>query len=770
MDKSRIKKLVKAMTLEEKAGLCSGSDFWHTKSIGALDIPSIMLSDGPHGLRKQDENADHLGVNESIKAVCFPAACATAASFNKEAIYKMGEALGKECQAEDVAVLLGPGVNIKRSPLCGRNFEYFSEDPYLAGEMAAAHINGVQSQGVGTSIKHFLANNQEYRRLTNSSNVDERTLNEIYMTAFEIAIKKAKPWTVMCSYNRINGKHVSESYEYLTKVLRHFWEFDGFVVSDWGAVNRRVEGLEAGLDLEMPASDGVNDRKIVEAVKSKRIKEDVLDDAVERILEKVFLYQENRKPDTKWDMEADHKLAREIEEESIVLLKNDNILPLKNEGKVAFIGKYATKPRYQGGGSSHINSFKTESAVDAVINESYGVNAQVVYAQGYEDKSDTINEALIDEAVRVASQADVAVVFAGLPDNFESEGYDRQHMKMPECQNHLIEAVSNVQPNTIVILHNGSPVEMPWINRVKGVIEAYLGGQAVGGAIVNVLFGFVNPSGKLPETFPKRVEDNPSYIFFQGEKNDVDYREGIFVGYRYYDKKNMEVLFPFGYGLSYTTFQYSNLTVDKDFMDDSDVMNVSIDITNTGDVAGKEVVELYIQDMVSSVIRPTKELKGFDKVYLEPGETKTVNFQLDKRAFAYYSLKLHNWYVETGDFNIQIGSSSRDIRAEKMVHVNSTIFVPEIFDMNTTLGDIAAYPQLKELFAPIFKSYIFGAGDEECSSPEGSAANEAITKEMEAAMFDQMPIRCAFAMGDGTVTLSLVEDLLEQANKIVNGI
>ena len=528
-----IKALVSQMTLEEKAGLCSGLDFWHTKSVERLGVPSVMVSDGPHGLRKQDDKGDHLGINDSIKAVCMPAASATAASFDRDLIRKMGEAIGDSCQHEKLSVVLGPAVNIKRSPLCGRNFEYFSEDPYLAGEMSAAYINGVQSRNVGTSIKHFAANNQEHRRMSSSSNADERTLREIYFPAFETSVKKAQPWTVMCSYNRINGVYASENPWLLTDVLRKEWGFEGYVMSDWGAVSNRVAGVAAGLDLEMPSSGGINDARIVEAVRSGKLDEKLVDQAVERILTINFRYLENAKPETPWDMEAQHLLSADIAADCMVLLKNEGILPLSQDEEAAFIGEFAVKPRFQGGGSSHINCFKTTSALEAAEGK------KVTYARGYSVAEDAATDEMIAEAVAAAKKAKVAVVFAGLPDAYESEGYDRSHMRMPDCQNRLIEAVAEVNPNTVVVLHNGSPVEMPWIGKVKAVLEGYLGGQAVGLATVRVLYGEVNPSGHLPETFPVKLSDNPSYLFYGGEGNEADYREGVFVGYRYYDKNNL---------------------------------------------------------------------------------------------------------------------------------------------------------------------------------------------------------------------------------------
>ncbi len=532
-----VKQLVSQMTLEEKAKFCSGADFWHVEGLERLGIPSVMVTDGPCGLRKQAGESDHLGLNASVKAISYPTGSCVACSFDRELLKESGEYLGDECQAEDVAVLLGPAVNIKRSPLCGRNFEYFSEDPYLAGELSAAYINGVQSKNVGTSLKHFAANSQEHRRMTSSSEVDERTLREIYLPAFEKSIKQAKPWTVMCSYNKLNGVFASENHRLLTEILRDEWGFDGAVMSDWGAVNDRVKGVPAGMDLEMPGPGNGNTEKLIAAVKAGEMKESDLDTAVERILDFVFKYTENRKPDTKFDYEGHHEKARQMAAESMVLLKNDGILPLKKDEKAAFIGKFANEPRFQGGGSSHVNSYKVSGSVEAA--KEYGV----IYAQGYDTKSQEPDEGLIAEAVKTAKEAGAAVVFIGITDAMESEGFDRADMKIPACQQKLLEEVIKVQPNTIVVVECGSAIEMPWIDDVRGVLYAYLGGEAVGPAVVDLLYGEKNPCGKLAETFPLRLEDNPSYLYYLGEGDRTEYREGIFVGYRYYDKKDLPVLF-----------------------------------------------------------------------------------------------------------------------------------------------------------------------------------------------------------------------------------
>jgi Beta-glucosidase-related glycosidases len=756
MTSEKIKELIAQMTLEEKASMCSGADFWHTEAIERLGIPATMVTDGPHGLRKQDTEGDHLGINESIKAVCFPAGCGTAASFNRDLLITMGEALGNECQAEGVSVILGPAVNIKRSPLCGRNFEYLSEDPLLATEMAGSLIEGIQSKHVGTSIKHFLANNQETRRMSSSSEVDERTLREIYLAAFEGAIVNKKPWTVMCSYNKINGVFAAENKTYLTDVLRNEWGFEGFVMSDWGAVNNRVPDLAAGMDLEMPSSNGLNDKLIVEAVKNGTLKESVVNTAVERILNIVFRFEENRDKTAVFDRDKDHELARKIAGETIVLLKNEDILPLKENEKIAFIGEFAAKPRYQGGGSSHINSHKITSAMEEVAGWE-----NITYAQGYHTSQDVVDEKLVSEAVEAAKQSKVAVIFAGLPDSFESEGYDREHMSIPNCQNELIAKVTAVQPNTVVILHNGSPVEMPWIDKVKGVLEAYLGGQAVGGAVVDILFGKVNPSAKLPESFPLRLEDNPSYLYYLGEGNKVEYKEGIFVGYRYYDKKKMEVLFPFGYGLSYTTFEYSKLQISKEAMKDTDTVTVTVDVTNTGRMAGKEIIQLYVSDKVSTVIRPVKELKGFVKLDLQPGETKTVSFELGKRAFAYYNTEISDWHVESGEFDILIGKSSREIVLSGTVTVESTVKLPFTFTMDTIFGDILKNRKAMEILEPFMKLDFF---EEDTEDAEDDTSSEVITQEMKEAMLKYMPIRGLLSFGSGK-TLEEFEEIIDRLNR-----
>lgn len=706
------------MTLEEKAGLCSGSDFWHTKAVERLQIPGVMVSDGPHGIRKQGDKADHLGNYEAVKAVCFPTASALACSFDNQLIYELGEYLGEECQAEKVSTLLGPGVNMKRSPLCGRNFEYYSEDPYLAGEIGAAFVNGVQSKNIGTSLKHFAANNQEYRRLSISAKIDERTLREIYLTAFEKVVKQAKPWTIMCSYNRINGLYSCENNWLLNQVLREEWGFEGVVVTDWGAMNDRVRAIQAGLDLEMPSCDGYTDQQLVEAVKTGKLSEEYITKAAERVVRLIQNYTENQVEGATYDKEAHHKFAKRVETECAVLLKNEKeILPLSKESKVAFIGGFAANPRYQGGGSSHINSSKVTNALDA--SKKY----QVTYATGFRVEQIETDEMLLSEAIKTAKNAEIAVIFAGLPESFESEGFDRSHMDLPECQNRLIEEICKVQEKVVVVLHNGAPVTMPWVDRVKGILELYLGGQAVGEAAVELLYGDVNPSGKLAETFPIRLEDNPSYLNFPGTRWEVAYQEGIYIGYRYYDSKKMPVLFPFGHGLSYTNFEYDNMKVrvvrdGKACLQetgcyevfDTDQIEVEVTVKNTGKCSGKEAVQFYIAPKKIEVNRPAKELKRYEKVSLATGEEKTVVIRLEPRDFSYYDVEKSDWRVSPGEYEILVGSSSRDIRLTKKVVIKNRKQEPfKVLDY-TTFGDIDEYLNDNELMNRLVKR-ILGESD-----------------------------------------------------------
>ena len=665
------KDLISQMTLKEKASLCSGKDFWHLKSIERLGLPEIMVCDGPHGLRKQNAENKKVGIGNSYPATCFPTAVTTACSWDRDLIYKMGQALAEECLQHGVSVLLGPGVNMKRSPLCGRNFEYFSEDPELAGEMGAAFIAGVQSKGIGTSLKHFAGNSQEMKRMTSNSIIDERALREIYLRAFEKAVKKSQPWTVMNAYNLLNGTYCSENDWLQNKVLRDEWGFKGAVVSDWGAVNDRVAGLNAGNDLEMPSSGGVNDAKIVEAVKCGVIDETTLDERVDKLIDIILKGAANKKPGYKFDVRAHNLLSRQIAEQSMVLLKNDgNILPLKRvEGEyVAVIGAFADNPRYQGAGSSIINPTMIDSGRRAFNNSPISVK----FADGYDRNGKRKNEdAYITEACNLAKNASKAVVFIGLTDDYESEGFDRSTMKLPDGHNRLVEAVSRVNDNVIVVLEGGSPVEMPWADDVKAILNAYLGGQSVAPAIVDVLTGKANPCGKLAETYPVCLKDTPTSFRYPDSKEDVQYRESIFIGYRYYDKVERNVRFPFGFGLSYTSFEYSDIKLKKKNLTKGEGAKVTFTIKNTGDVAGSEIAQVYVAKPESKIFRAPKELKGFVKIHLEPGEEKKVTVELDYRSFAFWNTATEDWCVESGEYKILVGASSRDIRLEAATKMKS---------------------------------------------------------------------------------------------------
>ncbi len=684
-----LRTIISRMTLEEKIGMCSGLDHWHLKSIERLGVPTVRVCDGPSGLRFQTGEDDHLGVHASEEMISFPTGCAMASSFDRALMHKLGEALGEECHSVDVSVILGPAANIKRSPLCGRNFEYLSEDPYLAGEMAAAQIQGIQRQNIGACMKHFACNNQESWRMSVSAEADERTLREIYLTPFEIAVKTAQPKTLMCSYNRINGVYAGEDRWLLTDVLRNEWGFEGYVLSDWGAVNDRVLALKAGLDLEMPGCDGITDRQLLQAVEAGELDESVIDTAVERILRVLFSYADHH-AQASFDKAAHHQLAIELETECAVLLQNANqFLPLAASQKVVFVGEYAKHPRIQGGGSAEVTPCMLSAAVDAA----QGLPL-VSYVPGFPADSDVANETWHAQAVQAAKSADVAVIFGGLPDAYESECYDRVHMRLPNCQDKLIADICAVQANVVVVLHNGAPIEMPWISQVKAVLEMYTGGQGVGQACVDLLYGKANPSGKLAETFPVRLEDNPSYLYFPGDTLRAEYREGIFVGYRYYEKKNMGVLFPFGHGLSYTTFAYANLRMDKQALREGENLTVTVDITNTGNRAGKEVVQLYVADHTQATSRPLKELKGFEKISLEPGECQSVSFVLDRRSFAWYSLDQQDWCCASGEYEVLIGASTSDIRCAARIVLQSAYKPRLSVTLNTLMSEIAAYPAL----------------------------------------------------------------------------
>ncbi len=664
--------IVNKMTLEQKAAFVSGLDYWHTQGNKELGLPSINITDGPHGLRKKNENkktSDGIGLGNSVPATCFPPASATACSWDPDLIEFMGKALADECLKEKVSVILGPGMNIKRAPTCGRNFEYFSEDPVLAGKMAAGLVKGVQSKGVGTSLKHYACNSQEAYRMIVDEVVDERALRELYLTAFEIAVKEAKPWTVMNSYNRINGEYASQNYYLQQKVLRGEWGFDGLIVTDWGSSVDRIPGLMCGTDLEMPSSGGYNTKKIIDAVNSGELNIEDLDKRVDVVVDLILRSKPALEKTVNFSFDDHHAVARKVAEGSMVLLKNDdNILPLKKGMKVAVIGELASAPRYQGAGSSVINPTKLDNALEEL--KKLGVD--VTYARGYEKSKNEVNEQLFAEAKSVAASCDVALVFVGLTEEFEGEGYDRENIEMPSSHNALVSAVAEANANTAVVLAGGSVINLPWINEVKGLLDTRLGGQATGSATANILTGAVNPSGKTSETYPLAYSDNPTYGNYPAGPVTSEHRESVYIGYRYYDKAKKDVLFPFGYGLSYTSFEYSDLQVSAEEINDTDTLTVSFKVKNTGDVFGAEVAQLYVGDIESTIYRPLKELKGFKKLFLEAGEEKEVTLTLSKRDFAFFNVYSGEFHVESGEFAILIGSSSRDIKLLKTITVNST--------------------------------------------------------------------------------------------------
>lgn len=711
-----IQSLIAKMTLEEKAALCTGASAWTATPVERLGIPELTCSDGPHGVRRvPDVNSITV---ESLPATCFPTASCSASTWDLDLVQKMGEALAEECIALNVDVVLGPGANMKRSPLGGRNFEYYSEDPYLAGEMAASLIRGVQDKGVGTSLKHYAANNQEFQRFTINADVDERTLREIYLPAFEKAVKEARPWTVMCSYNKVNGTFASEHHYLLTDILKKEWGFEGLVVSDWGAVRDRVAALKGGLDWEMPGPQDRHVQAVVDAVRSGELDESVLDEAVRRILRIVFKAKETPKGG-KFDVDAHHELARKVAAEGMVLLKNNGLLPLKNQQHIAVIGRSAETAHFQGGGSSHINP--TKVAVPFKELKERAVGAELSYAEGY-PTDNSYRPGMIDQAVGLARSADVAVLYIALPSFKESEGYDRNDLDLTGQQVALIKAVSKVQPNTVVVLNNGAPVAMgEWIDGVAAVLEGWMMGQAGGAAIADVLYGKVNPSGKLAETFPHKLADTPAHLNWPGGAGQVRYGEGLFIGYRYYDMKEIPVLFPFGHGLSYTTFAYSNPRVSAKTFKDIDGLTVTVDVTNTGGVGGKEIVQVYVHDQKSGLVRPEKELKGFAKVALEPGETKSVSIPLDFRAFAYYHPKYKQWITEDGEFDILIAASADDIRQVLTVNLESTLSLPCILDKESTIREWMDDRRGKVVFGPYYEQIqiqsrqTFGGGEGEGS-------------------------------------------------------
>ena len=752
---ARVDKLLEQMTLEEKASLTSGRDAWSTQPIARLDLPYIWVADGPHGLRRAP-STDTWGYGDQAPATCFPTASALAASWDVELLYRTGQALGEEAQALGVNVLLGPGVNIKRSPLGGRNFEYFSEDPFLAGELAAAYIQGVQSQGVGTSLKHFAANNQETERMVMNSRVDDRTLNEIYLTPFEIAVRKAQPWTVMACYNRVQGTYGSQSFELLTGKLKQEWGFEGIVVSDWDAVIDRVEGIKAGMHLEMPGKPGhLTNQEIVDAVRNGELEQDRLDQLVREILKIVLRASDSAKSDADQKLEEHHKLARRIASEAIVLLKNDSgLLPLEKDKyrSIAVIGEFAVNPRYQGNGSSEVKPPRVDTFLD-ILETEYGEGKNIQYARGYR-LDDDADLSLIPEATRAAQEADVALVLAGLPQQYESEGIDRLHIDLPPSHNRLISELAAVQKDLVVVLTNGSAVAMPWKQDVPAIVEAWLGGQAGAGAAVDVIFGSVNPSGKLAETFPARLQDTPAYLNFPGEQGESIYGERFYVGYRWFEARDIAPLFPFGHGLSYTTFDYESMRVSSQQIMDTEELVVTATIANTGEVSGKEVVQLYVSDPVSSLQRPLKELKGFTKVSLAPGERKDVRFTLNDRAFSFFDPGRSRWVAESGDFEIAIGASSADIRLTETIRLQSKQQLNYECDEFTFFRVLWEDDQTRPLLIELMPDWIGG------HAAEGAPPEDAQIQDF---LLDQPLLKFPYFTG-GEVTRPQIDALIEKCN------
>ncbi|WDV44378.1 glycoside hydrolase family 3 C-terminal domain-containing protein [Clostridiaceae bacterium M8S5] len=775
--KQKVKEILSKMTLEDKARLCSGRNYWTLESV--LGLPNILMSDGPHGLRKQEGNADLAGINSSVASTCYPTAAGLASTWNNELIYQVGEHLGEECRTNEISVLLGPGVNIKRHPLCGRNFEYFSEDPYLSGTLAANFINGVQSKGIGTSIKHFVAYNRESMRFVLDTFIDERALREIYLKGFEIAVKESQPWTVMCSYNLVNGTYQSENKRLLNDILKEEWKHEGLVVTDWGACNDRVKGLIAGQELEMPGGTDENQRNIIEAVKSGTISEDILDERVAKIIELILKSQETLNQNfIPYDKESHHNFARRVATETMVLLKNeDHILPLNKNQKVALIGEFAVKPRFQGGGSSLVAPTKITNAKDAFEKN---LGDKLLYSQGYRSDEDISDQALLDDSINTAKQADVVVLMVGLTHGSESEGFDRTHLNIPNNQLELIKGVTKVNKNVVIALSNGSPIVMPWKQDVKAILEQYLAGQASGEALADVLFGKANPSGKLAETFPNHLDEFPSNQNFSEKPRQIEYREGLYVGYRYYDTANKEPLYPFGHGLSYTSFSYDHLSIN--------VMNneikVSFTVTNTGDKEGKEISQLYIGKKDSIVYRPDKELKGYAKTTLQPQESKTVEISVPIEMLAVYNKEAFK--IENGEYEVLVGASSRDIRLTKFISVKGTSLLVENDDIYKNITSnfsptqkefeqilgfkIPEYPTrrpftmnsvISELQDNAIGKQLHDILLEKASNPD----NDKITSHIVEAMINEMPIRSLSTLSGGMISHSKGQELIDMMNK-----
>ena len=751
-----IKKLINEMTLEEKASLCSGKNLWETKEIGRFGIPSITFANGPYGLSKK--NCDSY---DPVPATCFPTPTALAATWDVNLAYSVGKAIGEECLAENVNILFGPAVNIQRSPLSGRNFQYFSEDPVLSGEMGAAFINGIQSEGIGACVKYYIGNNQESHRQNINNIIDEQTLNEIYLSNFERVIKNSNPFAVMVAYNKINGIPCTENDYLLIDILRNKWNFNGLVLSDLYAVNSIINSLQAGLDLEFPNSPN-NTKQIIEAVLSGTLDSSILDNAIEDILNTI---SKVIKPVKEcecniYDKEKHNDLAREVAEDSIVLLKNKrNLLPLKKDRlknrKLAIIGEYAKETRYQGDGNSNVIPIMSENAYDEII-KLVGSSVKIYYEKGYNisKNSEDDNNTLLAEARKTARTADIVILFVGTPEYYDKEYTDKVNLDLPTDQVKLIKEIGKVQKNLIVVLSNGSPVTISsWAKYADSILETWLPGQASGGALAEILFGIANPSGKLPTTFPIQLSDTPTYLDYIDSENNLQYKEGLFVGYRYYDKKNMNVEFPFGFGLSYTTFKYSSLTLDKDILTDNDTLEIKLKVKNTGKYFGKEIVQLYIKNTDSNILRPEKELKAFTKVSLFPDEEKQVSFLIDTKDFSHYDINTNNWVIESGPYEILIGKSSRDIPLSKNIYVQSPYLPKTNYTRDTLAQEFLINPKTKAIVEPLL------------SSAAQSITSDTNAQEKLINYFKNIPIGRFTTLSNGTFTEKMLNDLLYSANE-----
>lgn len=750
-----IKNIINQLTLEEKASLCSLKNYWQTQDIERLGIPSITLTDGPYGVIRRLSN-----FSDVIPATCFPASSALSSSWDIDLIYSVAKAIGEECQTVDVQILLAPTMNIQRTPLGGRNFEYYSEDPVLSGEIAAAFILGLQSEGIGACIKHYLADNQEYHKETINNIIDEKTLREIYLNNFEIAVRKGNPLAAMTAYNSVNGTPCSENSFFLTDVLRNEWNFNGIVVSDWFGINSIIDALQAGLDIELPYSYGINTDKIIEGVLKGALDISILDKTVEDILNVIFTVTEAKKENATYDKLKHNELAREAAENSMVLLKNKhNILPLRKDKlknkKIAIIGEYAKEPRYQGKGSSEVAPTMLENAYEE-IDKLVGNSIKLTYAKGYNNSNQIIDDddILLREAKKIAKESDVVILFVGTSEFSDAEDIDRININLPNNQVKLIREIGKIHRNVIVVLFNGSPVSIsPWSKYANAILEAWLPGQAGGGAIADILFGIVNPSGKLPATFPAKVQDIPTYLDYVDPENNLYHKEGIYVGYRYYDIKDMEVEYPFGFGLSYTTFDYSDLSLNNDVIKETDTLEVKLKVKNTGKYFGKEIIQLYVKNFISTSPKSLKELKTFTKVTLFPGEEKEVIFKLNPNIFSHFDIAGHNWVVESGPYEILIGKSSREIVLSKNLYVQSS-YVPQIaYTRNTLIVEFIKNQKSKPIIEPFLRTALQNIMPDEAQ------------REQFGDYLKSMPIRKLIIVSQGAFTEEMLNDILSTVNK-----